>query len=130
MKTIASLSGTAFLRAVNCTRHAVETLMTVAGIPEIRKQMPAFTGKETEEERRELIRAQTKKNLNDMLDALLEDYPEATCAFLREMCILEEGEPEPDGLELLLTAMSLIADERVLDFFSQLVRSGLFRMDA
>lgn len=130
MKTIANLSGPDFLRAVNRTRHAVEKLMTVTELPRIRKQMPAFSGKETEAEKNELIRAQVRKNLNDMLDSLLEAHPEETCAFLREMCILEEGEAEPDGMELLLTAMSLLSDTRVVDFFTQLVRSGLLRMDA
>lgn len=141
MKTIANLSGPDFLRAVNRSRHAAEKLLKVTGIPAIRKQMPKnmpeLSGKETPEkakeileERRKLIREQTKKNMNDILDALLEKNPEETCAFLRGMCILEEGEAEPDGMELLLTAMSLLSDNRVIDFFTQLVRSGLFRMDA
>lgn len=130
MKTIASLTGPDFLRAVNRTRHAVEKLMTVAEIPKIRKQMPEFSGKETEAEKKNLVRAQVKKNMNDMLDSLLEAHPEETCEFLRCMCILEAGEAEPDGIELLITAMSLISDKRVLDFFTQLVRSGLFSMDA
>lgn len=128
MKTIANLSGPEFLRAVNRTRHAVGDLMKVTGIPEIRKQMPELTGKETPEERKKLIREQTKKNMNDILDALMEKHPEETCAFLRGMCILEKGEAEPDGMELLLAALSLISDERVADFFTLLVRSGLFSM--
>ena len=35
-------------------------------------------------------------------------------------------EPEPDGIELVMAAFSLISDKRVLDFLLQLGKSGLF----
>ena len=125
MKTIANLNGVEFLRAINRTRHAVEKLLSVTGVLNIRKNVPNFTGNETPEEKAEMERAQVKKNLNDMLDSLLETHPEETYECIMALCVREEGEPEPDGIELIMAAFSLIGDKRVLDFLSQLGKSGL-----
>ena len=130
MRTIANLTGPEFLRAINRTRHAVEKLMTTTGVLKIRKNIPHFTGKETPEERKEMERAQVKKNLNDMLDSLLETHPEETYECIMALCVRDEGEPEPDGIELVMAAFSLISDKRVLDFLSQLGKSGLLGTDA
>ena len=130
MKTIANLSGVEFLRAINRTRHAVEKLLSVTGVLNIRKNVPQFTGNETPEEKAEMERAQVKKNLNDMLDSLLETHPEETYECIMALCVREEGEPEPDGIELIMAAFSLIGDKRVLDFLSQLGKSGLINTEA
>ena len=130
MRTIANLTGPEFLRAINRTRHAVEKLMETTGVLKIRKNVPQFTGEETPEERLELERNQVKKNLNDMLDSLLEKHPEATYECILALCVRDEGEPEPDGIELVMAAFSLISDKRVLDFLLQLGKSGLFGTEA
>lgn len=130
MKTIANLNGVEFLRAINRTRHAVEKLLSVTGVLKIRKNVPNFTGNETPEEKAEMERAQVKKNLNDMLDSLLETHPEETYECILALCVLDEGEPEPDGIELIMAAFSLIGDKRVLDFLSQLGKSGLLGTEA
>lgn len=129
MKTIATLTGPDFLLAANRARYAVEKLMTVAGISAIRKQKPNFTGKENPQLKKIMEQEQTKKNLNDMLDALLEKCPEETYACIMALCIRDEGEPEPDGIDLLMAALSLISDKRVIDFFLQLGGLGLFDTD-
>lgn len=130
MRTIANLNGVEFLRAINRTRHAVEKLTTKTGVLKIWKQNPDFTGKETAEEKHELTKAQLKKNLNDILDNLLETHPEETYECIMALCVRDEGEPEPDGIELCMAAFSLISDKRVLDFLLQLGKSGLFGTDA
>ena len=130
MKTIANLNGVEFLRAINRTRHAVEKLLSVTGVLKIRKNVPTFTGNETHEEKAEMERAQVKKNLNDMLDSLLETHTEETYECIMALCVRDEGEPEPDGIELLMAAFSLIGDKRVLDFLSQLGKSGLLGTEA
>ena len=130
MRTIANLNGVEFLRAINRTRHAVEKLLSVTGVLKIRKNVPHFTGNETPEEKAEMERAQVKKNLNDMLDSLLETHPEETYECIMALCILDEGESEPDGIELIMAAFSLISDKRVLDFLSQLGKSGLIATEA
>ncbi len=130
MKTIANMNGVEFLRAINRARHAVEKMLSVTGVLKIRKNVPNFTGNETPEEKAEMERAQVKKNLNDMLDSLLETHPEETYECIKALCVREEGEPEPDGIELIMAAFSLIGDKRVLDFLSQLGKSGLLGTEA
>ena len=130
MKTIANLSGVEFLRAINRTRHAVEKLMKVTNVLDIWKKNPEFTGKETPEEQHEIARNQIKKNLNDVLDSLLEKHPEETYECIMALCVREEGEPEPDGIELVMAAFNLISDKRVMDFLLQLGKSGLIATEA
>lgn len=130
MKTIANLSGVDFLRAINRTRHAVEKLMKVTDVLNIWKKNPTFTGEETPEERHELARNQIKKNLNDILDSLLEKHPEETFECIMALCVRDEGEPEPDGIELIMAAFNLISDKRVVDFLLQLGKSGLIDTEA
>ena len=130
MRTIANLSGVEFLRAINRTRHAVEKLMKVTDVLNIWKKNPSYTGKETAEERHEMARNQIKKNLNDILDTLLEKHPEETYECIMALCVKDEGEPEPDGIELVMAAFNLISDKRVLDFLLQLGKSGLIATEA
>lgn len=130
MKTIANLNGVEFLRAINRTRHAAEKLMKVTDVLSIWKKMPAFKGDETPEQRHEMAREQIKKNLNDILDTLLEKHPEDTFECIMALCVRDEGEPEPDGIELVMAAFNLISDKRVLDFLLQLGRSGLIVTEA
>ena len=130
MRTIANLSGVEFLRSINRTRHAVEKLMKTTAVMDIWKKNPTFTGEETEEEKLEIARGQVKKNLNDILDSLLEEHPEETYECIMALCVKDEGEPEPDGIELIMAAFSLISDKRVLDFLLQLGKSGLIATEA
>ena len=130
MRTIANLNGVEFLRAVNRTRHAVEKLMNVTDVLAIWKNNPTFTGDETPEEQHEMQRNQIKKNLNDILDSLLEKHTEVTYECIMAMCVRDEGEPEPDGIELVMAAFSLISDKRVMDFLLQLGKSGLVATEA
>ena len=130
MKTIANLNGVDFLRAINRTRHAVEKLMKVTDVLGIWKKNPTFKGDETQEEKLEMARDQVKKNLNDILDTLLEKHPEETYECIMALCVQEEGEPEPDGIELVMAAFNLISDKRVVDFLLQLGKSGLIATEA
>ena len=130
MKTIANLNGVEFLRAINRTRHAAEKLMKVTDVLSIWKKMPAFKGDETPEQRHEMAREQIKKNLNDILDRLLDTHAEETFECIMALCVRDEGEPEPDGIELVMAAFNLISDKRVLDFLLQLGKSGLIVMEA
>jgi hypothetical protein len=129
MRTIANLNGVEFLRAINRTRHAVGNMMDKTEVLKIWKKMPTYTGKETPEERHEMARNQIKQNLNDMLDTLLEKHPESTYECIMAMCVRDEGEPEPDGIEMVMAAFNLISDKRVLDFLLQLGKSGLLGTD-
>ena len=130
MRTIANLNGVEFLRAVNRTRYAVEKLLKATDVLKIWKNNPAFTGKETAEEKHEMQRNQIKQNLNDVLDTLLEKHPEETYECIMALCVRDDGEPEPDGIELVMAAFNLISDKRVVDFLLQLGKSGLIATEA
>ena len=130
MRTIANLSGVEFLRSINRTRHAVEKLLKVTDVLSIWKKNPAFNGDETPEQQHEIAREQIKKNLNDILDSLLEKHPEETYECIMALCVRDEGEPEPDGIELIMAAFNLLSDKRVLDFLLQLGKSGLIATEA
>ena len=140
MKTIANLKGSEFLRAINRGRHAVENLMKTTDVMSIWKRMPAQLPeraaetasdeekKEAEQQRTEAVKAQIKRNLNDILDTLLDTHAETAFECIMALCVLEPGEPDPDGIELVMAAVDLISDERVLNFFSKLKESGLIDM--
>ena len=128
LKTIANLKGAEFLKAVNSSRHAVEKLLKTTNAVGIWKTMPTFEGNETEDEKLELIKAQVKRNLSDVLDSLLETNAEETYECIMSLCIFENPAPEPDGIDLLMAALDIISDERVLSFFYKLMKSGLFSM--
>ena len=130
MKTIANLNGVEFLRAINRTRHAAEKLMKATDVLSIWKKMPAFKGDETPEQRHEMAREQIKNNLNDILDRLLDTHAEETFECIMALCVRDEGDPEPDGIELVMAAFNLISDKRVLDFLLQLGKSGLIVTEA
>lgn len=125
MRTIANLSGVEFLRAINKTRHAAEKLMKTTDVLGIWKKMPVFSGNETDEQRQEMARDQIKRNLSTILDTLLDTHAEETFEFIMAMCILDENEPEPDGITLFSKGVEILADQRVLDFLFKLGKSGL-----
>jgi hypothetical protein len=125
MRTITQLNGVEFLRGINRARHAVEKLMVETNVLSIIRKPVILTGKETADEITAKNRAQLKHNLNSALDMLLEENPELTYECIMSMCVLDEGEPEPDGVELVMAAFNLISDKRVVDFLLQLGKSGL-----
>lgn len=121
MKTIAALKGADFLRACNRVRYAAQSLFAETKVMEIRKHMPVITEGMTEEQCKAAVDAQTKKNISDMLDRLLEEKPEETYKFLESVILHEEGE-ELDGIDLMCAAMELVSDPKVVDFLSRLTR--------
>ena len=98
--------------------------------PEIRKRRPVFTGEETDEQRAAMTQAQAAMNLNAILDKALEEKPDETLKLIRLFVECEPGEPEPDGMTLVFSALDVLTDKRVLDFLSRLMRSGLIDMQS
>ena len=121
MKTIANMQGAEFLRQCNKIRHAAADLMQDTQVLEIRKRMPAFTGKENPELRKVMIKKQSKQNISDMLDALLDTHAEETYNVLELMCVLEPGE-ELTGLDMAMAGLEIITMPKVMDFLSSLAR--------
>ena len=124
MKTIAALNGVDFLRRCNDIRHKAAELVDATHLLDIRKNMPEMTGSETPEEIKAKQHAQAKKNIDEMLDMLLDKHPEETYALLKLLCVPDEGEGEPDGFDLLSAAFEILGSQKVLDFLLSMARLG------
>lgn len=126
IKNLANCTLKEFLKQVNKIRHEVEDLFTVANIKEIRKNIPTFTGEETEEEKAEIIRQQGRKNISDILDNCLEKNVDKTVKIIGLMCFKNEKEAENmEVSEFYDVVFELLGSKRVIDFFIKLVNSEL-----
>ena len=124
MKTIAELNGVDFLRQCNKIRYEVQDILKETGILKIRQKLPDYTGADTKEERQKRQEEQAKKNLNEMLDVLLEEKPEETIKLFNLLVIPEKGDKELTGMELTMIGLGIVSDKRVMDFLSSLIRLG------
>ena len=125
MRTIANLKGAEFFRATYNIIEEVEKFNNATGVMAIWKKRPTYTGEETEEEKLAIMKEQVKQNWREMLKSALHTNAEATYSFVMSLFIVEDEESEPDGMEMLMGALDLIADERVIAFFTKLLKSGV-----
>lgn len=129
MKSIANLNGADFLRQCNKIRKQAAFLLHETGVMEIRKHQPELTGDESAEEKDAAMKAQSKKNLDAMLDRLLEEKAEETAALISLLAVPEEGDEEASGIDLALCGVEILANQKVLDFLSSLMKLDLTSMD-
>lgn len=122
-KTMANCTTAEFLRQSNKIRHAVSEYLDFTKILDIRKNKPVFKEGMTDDEKKAAIQAQAKKNISAMLDNALEENAEATVRILALLCFIDDAEEAEklDPFELL----DVILSERVLNFFTRLMQSGL-----
>lgn len=115
-----------FLRQSNKIRHAVAEYLDFTKILDIRKNKPVFTEGMTDDEKKAAIKEQARKNISAMLDNALEENAEATTRILALLCFIDDAEEAEklDPFELL----DVILSERVLNFFTRLMQSGLIDM--
>lgn len=126
MKTLANCTLKEFLRQANKIRHEAENLFVAADIAEIRKRTVKFTGEETPEEKEKLITQQAKKNISDIIDNCLDRNVDLTVKVIGLMCFKNEKEAaEMEVTEFYDVAFELLTSQRVMDFFTKLVNSGL-----
>lgn len=123
MKTIADLKGADFLRACNRVRHTVGDLLAKSDVISITKEQPALTGKESAEEREEVLTKHGKDKVNRILDLLLDKYAEETNAALMEMCVVEPGD-DVTGLDTAMAALEIVTTPKMIDFFTRLMKSA------
>ena len=124
MKTIAELNGVDFLRQCNKIRYEIQGILKETGIMKIRQKQPDYAGADTKEERLARQNEQARKNLNEMLDVLLDEKPEETIKLFNLLVIPEKGDKEMTGMELTMIGLEIISDKRVMDFFTSLIRLG------
>lgn len=118
MKNLANCTPREFLRQTNRIRRAAARWLKLTDILNIRGRVPAA-------EREDALWAQAMENINAMLEAMLEKYPDETAELLGLMCFIEPEELEQHTMRELLGAFSeLIGCPEVAGFFTALARLG------
>lgn len=126
MKTLANCTLKEFLQQTNKIRHKAADFYNVIGIADIRKTMPTLTGKETPEEAEKKRIEQGKKNISAIIDKCIDANIDATIEIIGLMCFKTPEEAENmDATEFIDVVFEIIGSERVMNFFTKMVKSGL-----
>jgi hypothetical protein len=126
MKTLANCTLKEFLQQTNKIRHKAAEFYNVIGIADIRKTMPTLTGKETPEEAEKKRIEQGKKNISAIIDKCIDANIDATIEIIGLMCFKTPEEAENmDATEFIDVVFEIIGSERVMNFFTKMVKSGL-----
>lgn len=134
MKTLANCTPTEFLRQTNRIRKDAENWLKVTEVMKIRQRKPALTPEsgtddqiaQIREANQALLEEQAKKNLAEMLDAVLEEHPEETIRVLALCCFIEPEDADNHTVEEYLDAVNdLIGSKAVIRFFTSLAKLGL-----
>lgn len=135
MKNIANCKPSEFLKQTNRLRKAAARWMQNTDIINIRKRVPTFTTvppDATREQKEEIFRAnkelesqQMIKNMNAILDAALEEYPDETLEILALCCFVEPEHVDDYNISDYLGAFSeILQNSAVISFFTSLARLG------
>lgn len=128
MKNLANCTLREFLRQTNKIRKAVKKWMDDTKIIEIRTRLPEMKDIADAGARAAAMRRQGVKNVDDILDAALEKYPDETAEIIG-LCCFKESE-ELDDLkvsDILGAAREMIDDPEVVGFFTSLARLETMR---
>lgn len=147
-KNLANCNAVELLMQTNKIRKAVEKWLADTGILNIRKNVPQppkmkpleYPQGATEEEKekmceeyqrekqaleeghRKVMREQVKKNMIEMLDKALDEYPMETLEILGLICFIEKKDLDKvNGAQLLRVATDTLTDDEVIRFFTSLV---------
>lgn len=126
VKSLANCKPSEFLKQTNAIRHYVEKWLKDIKFADIRKRLPVIPEGATEEEKKELIAAQSRKNFSEMLDSALEQHPEETLGVLALCCFTPVEQADEQPMEFYIDAIAdLMESEAVMRFFTSLVKLGL-----
>lgn len=122
MKTLATCKPSEFLRQTNLIRKSVANWLELTNIMNIRKRKPELEGLD-KDERIAAMERQAKENLDDILNALLEEYPDETLSILALVCFVDPADVDDHTVAEYLDAISeIISNKSVLNFFVSLAR--------
>ena len=135
LKTLANCKPSEFLKQTNRLKKSVEKWLTETDIVNIRKKVPALepvpidATVETKAEifaiNKKRMEEQARKNVSEMLDAILELHPDETLEVLALCCFIEPKDIDNYTMrDLLIPINSLLNDEAVIDFFTSLASLG------
>lgn len=121
MKTLATCTPREFLVQTNKIRKNVANWLTLTGVLDIRKKAPVFTDDMTDSEKKAAARAQAKKNIEEMMDRILEEHPAETAELLGLVCFIEPEDLDNHSMmEILGAAAEILNSPEVVDFFISL----------
>ncbi len=125
MKTLATCNPKEFLIQSNKIRKSVASWLSLTQVLEIRQRHPEIMEFDTEEQKQEAIMEQVQKNLSDMLDAVLGEYPEETAELLGLMCFVDPKDLDKHTMiEFLPAVTELIRSPEIINFFISLAQLG------
>lgn len=125
MKNLANCKPSEFLVQTNKIRKATEKWLKLTDIPNIRKNIPPLKEGQTAEERKKELEAQSKKNMNAILDSIMEKHPEESVEMLALLCFIEPEKADDYPMSYYLEALSeILNDKAVLGFFTSLMQLG------
>lgn len=135
MKTLVNCTPTEFFAQTNKIRKTAEKWLKDTNILEIRKRAPKLNFRPSEdkkelekqmEKRKKAWADQAKKNLFDILDAVLEKHPEETIELLALVCFIEPEDADKHTMsEYIQCINEIISDDAVMGFFVSLASLGV-----
>ena len=126
MKTLANCTPREFLVQSNKIRRHAEKWLSLTRIMDIRKNLPEYTDGMSEDERRKVLTDQMKRNLNDILDSVLEEHPDETAELLGLLCFVEPDDLDNHKMTEFFGAFAeIVGNPEVISFFISLMRLGV-----
>lgn len=125
LKNLANCTPKEFIVQTNRIRHSVESWLKLTDIPTIRAQHAVINDDMTTEEREAANYEQGKKNLNEILDSVMEKHPDETVELLSMLCFVEKEDIDKYTMTEYLAAFNeLIGNKEVVNFFTSLIQLG------
>lgn len=125
MKNLATCKPSEFLKQTNKIRKSVGRWLEDTDILNIRERAPEITEDMTKEDVDKAIKEQIRENFQDILNAVLEEYPDETLEVLALINFVEPEDVDKYPVCEYLESMSeIINNEAVLGFFTSLAKLG------
>lgn len=95
------------------------------GMPEVQPDMSKEEKRAVLDKRQQMMTEQSQKNLEAILDALLDLHPDETIELVGLCCFIEPEELDNyKTTDLLGAIMEMLGDENVINFFTLFMRLG------
>lgn len=125
MKNLANCKPSEFLSQTVKIRKSVKNWIDVTDIANIRMQKAVIPEGADKAQIDKLNREQTKRNLSEILDAIMEKHPKETLDLLALLCFVEPENVDDYPMEYYFEAVGeMLGSEAVIGFFTSLVRLG------
>lgn len=138
-KNLANCKPSEFLRQTYKIKKSVEKWLTDTDILNIRKNIPALTPitKEMSDDERKAVFAenkrkseeQVKKNMMEILDAVMDVHADETLEILALCCFVDPAQVDDHGIDFYLDNFAeIISNQSVISFFTSLAQLGVKNM--